>query len=157
MDNAGGGNGDVRNSEAVSQSFQKQVCKEILAPTNATLPMIYGPGHAREKLRGVILEAQPGRVIRMIATSMAGRSGANEVIRNGLADEFLEDYAIQKEMKRLKKYGRISSNGAVAYGEQALIRAMNEGAIETLLVAVDLLRDHETQLMANSSVTGYVV
>ena len=83
----------------------------------------------------------------MIATSMAGRSGANEVIRNGLADEFLEDYAIQKEMKFLEEvWTRISSNGAVAYGEQALIRAMNEGAIETLLVAVDLLRDHETQL-----------
>lgn len=144
----GGKRGDVRNSEAVSQSFQKQVCKEILAATNATLPMILcGPGHAREKLRGVILEAQPERVIRMIATSMAGRSGANEVIRNGLADEFLEDYAIQKEMKLLEEvWTRISSNGAVAYGEQALIRAMNEGAIETLLVAVDLLRDHETQL-----------
>jgi protein pelota len=41
---------------------------------------------------------------------------------------------------------RISSNGAVAYGEQALLQAMAEGAIETLLVAVDLLRDEQTQL-----------
>jgi len=31
----------------------------------------------------------------------------------------------------------------VAYGEQELIRAMSEGAIETLLIAVDLLRDEE--------------
>ena len=41
---------------------------------------------------------------------------------------------------------RISSNGAVAYGEQSLVRAMAEGAIETLLVAIDLLRDEQTEL-----------
>ena len=144
----GGKRGDARNSEAVFQSFQKQVCKEILAATSESLPMILcGPGHAREKLRTAILDTQPERAIRMIATSMAGRAGANEVLREGLADEFLEDYAIQKEMKLLEEvWMRISSNGAVAYGEQDLIRAMTEGAIETLLVAVDVLRDHERQL-----------
>jgi protein pelota len=78
---------------------------------------------------------------------MAGRAGANEVIREGLANEFLEDHAIHKEMQLLEEvWKRISSNGAVAYGEQALLQAMAEGAIETLLVAVDLLRDEQTQL-----------
>jgi len=144
----GGKRGDVRTSESVAQSFQKQVAKEILAATSTELPMILcGPGHAREKLRSVILEIEPERNLRLIGTSMAGRAGANEVIREGLANEFLEDHAINKEIQLLEEvWKRISSNGAVAYGEQALVRAMSEGAIETLLVAIDLLRDEETQL-----------
>ena len=78
---------------------------------------------------------------------MAGRAGANEVIREGLANDFLENYAIHKEIQLLEEvWTRISSNGAVAYGEQSLVRAMAEGAIETLLVAVDLLRDEQTEL-----------
>jgi len=144
----GGKRGDVRTSESVAQSFQKQVAKEILAATSTELPMILcGPGHAREKLRSVILEIEPERNLRLIGTSMAGRAGANEVIREGLANEFLEDHAINKEIQLLEEvWKRISSNGAVAYGEQALVRAMSEGAIETLLIAIDLLRDEETQL-----------
>ena len=144
----GGKRGDVRTSESVAQSFQKQVVKEILAATSTNIPMILcGPGHAREKLKSVILEIEPERTLRLIATSMAGRAGANEIIREGLANEFLEDYAINKEMQLLEEvWARISSNGAVAYGQQDLARAMEEGAIETLLVAIDLLRDEETEI-----------
>jgi protein pelota len=43
-------------------------------------------------------------------------------------------------------WARISSNGAVAYGQQDLARAMEEGAIDTLLIAIDLLRDEETEI-----------
>ena len=144
----GGKRGDVRMSESVAQSFQKQVAKEILAATDAQLPMILcGSGHAREKLKSVILDAEPERSLRLIATSMAGRAGANEIIRDGLANEFLEDHAIHKEMQLLEQvWSRINSNGAIAYGKNDLIRAMEEGAIETLLVAIDLLRDDQTEI-----------
>ena len=109
--------------------------------------ILCGPGHAREKLKSVILDIAPERTLRLIATSMAGRAGANEIIREGLANEFLQDYAINKEMQLLEEvWARISSNGAVAYGQQDLARAMEEGAIETLLVAIDLLRDEETEV-----------
>ena len=144
----GGKRGDARTSETVAQSFLKQVTKEILAATSTELPMILcGPGHAREKLKSVILEVDMNRNLRSIGTSMAGRAGANEVIREGLANDFLENHAIHKEIQLLEEvWTRISSNGAVAYGEQSLVRAMAEGAIETLLVAVDLLRDEQTEL-----------
>ena len=141
----GGKRGDLRTRETAALSFQKQVTSEILAATSPTLPMILcGPGHAREKLKSVLQEADSERNVRLIATSMAGRAGANEVIREGLANEFLEDHAIHKEIQLLEEvWKRVSSNGAVAYGEQELIQAMSEGAIETLLIAVDLLRDEE--------------
>ena len=144
----GGKRGDVRTSETVAKSFQQQVAKEILAATSTKLPMILcGPGHARERLRNVILSQDPQRTIRLVSTSMAGRSGANEIIRDGLADELLSEHAISKEIKLLEEvWLRLSKNGAVAYGEMELSRAMNEGAIETLLVSADKIRDPEAMI-----------
>ena len=144
----GGKRGDVRTSETVAKSFQQQVAKEILAATSTKLPMILcGPGHARERLRNVILSQDPQRTIRLVSTSMAGRSGANEIIRDGLADELLSEHAISKEIKLLEEvWLRLSKNGAVAYGENELSRAMNEGAIETLLVSADKIRDPEAMI-----------
>ena len=144
----GGKRGDVRTSETVAKSFQQQVAKEILAATSTKLPMILcGPGHARERLRNVILSQDPLRTIRLVSTSMAGRSGANEIIRDGLADELLSEHAISKEIKLLEEvWLRLSKNGAVAYGENELSRAMNEGAIETLLVSADKIRDPEAMI-----------
>ena len=144
----GGKRGDVRASESVAKSFQEKVAKEILAASSSDHPMILcGPGHARERLRNVILDHDPQRTIRLVSTSMAGRSGANEIIRDGLAEELLSEHAISKEIKLLEEvWLRLSKNGAVAYGEQELSRAMNEGAIETLLISADTLRDSEAMI-----------
>ena len=144
----GGKRGDIRTSETVAKSFQQQVAKEILAATSTKLPMILcGPGHARERLRQVILAQDPHRTIRLVSTSMAGRPGANEIIREGLADELLSEHAISKEIQLLEEvWLRLSKNGAVAYGENELSKAMNEGAIETLLVSADTLRNPEAMI-----------
>ena len=144
----GGKRGDIRTSETVAKSFQQKVAKEILAATSTKLPMILcGPGHARERLRQVILAQEPQRTIRLVSTSMAGRPGANEIIREGLADELLSEHAISKEIQLLEEvWLRLSKNGAVAYGENELSKAMNEGAIETLLVSADTLRNPEAMI-----------
>ena len=144
----GGKRGDIRTSETVAKSFQQKVAKEILAATSTKLPMILcGPGHARERLRQVILAQDPQRTIRLVSTSMAGRPGANEIIREGLADELLSEHAISKEIQLLEEvWLRLSKNGAVAYGENELSKAMNEGAIETLLVSADTLRNPEAMI-----------
>ena len=60
----------------------------------------------------------------------------------GLAGELLNEYAITKEAHLLDQaWTRLSTNGAVAYGRESLIRAMSEGAIETFLITAELLRD----------------
>ena len=38
---------------------------------------------------------------------------------------------------------RISTNGAVAYGKDAIKKALGEGAIETLLISADLVREED--------------
>ena len=61
------------------------------------------------------------------------------------------DYAISKEIGLLEEaWKRISTNGAIAYGKDELNRALNEGAIEKLLISADLLRADGEQIDGQS-------
>ena len=98
-----------------------------------------------------IRTANNSRSLFSVGTAMSGRAGANEVLREGLAGELLEDYAISQEISLLEEaWKRISLNGAVAYGEAELVKSMGEGAIETLLVSADLLRDLSAEIDGKS-------
>ena len=79
---------------------------------------------------------------KLIATSMGGRGAANEVISEGLAGDVLSEHAVVQETALLEEaWMRISTNGAVAYGEEMIAKALEEGAIETLLISADLVRE----------------
>ena len=81
-------------------------------------------------------------VTTLAPTSIGGRAAANEVIREGLAGELLADHAMVRETELLEEAWRlIATNGAVAYGKEMLERALEEGAVETLLISAELLRD----------------
>ena len=49
---------------------------------------------------------------------------------------------------------RISTNGPVAYGTEEIDKALHEGAIETLLISADLLRDEEASIGGKVGKTG---
>ena len=73
---------------------------------------------------------------------MGGRGAANEVISEGLAGDVLSEHAVVQETALLEEaWMRISTNGAVAYGEEMIAKALEEGAIETLLISADLVRE----------------
>ena len=148
----GGKRVDVKESSGVAKGFRDKVIKELLASLGDEIPLILcGPGHARDIMLSEIRTANSSRTLFSVGTAMSGRAGANEVLREGLAGELLEDYAISKEISLLEEaWKRISLNGAVAYGETELVKSMNEGAIETLLVSADLLRDLAAEIDGKS-------
>ena len=141
----GGKRVDVKQSSGVAKGFREKVIKELTESLAKDTPLILcGPGHAREIYLQDMKNAGQTRLITSIATSMSGRAGANEILREGLAGNLLEDYAISKEIELLEEaWMRVSTNGAVAYGLMELTKARNEGAIETLLISADLLRDED--------------
>ena len=138
----GGKRGDIKQSSGIAATFRANVIKAIRASLGESTPLLFcGPGHAREALLNDFKASGDTRLIKSIATSMAGRAGANELLREGLAGDLLSEYAITKETTLLDEaWKRLSTNGAVAYGQQDLLRAMEEGAIETLLITAELLR-----------------
>ena len=126
-------------SEGVSKSFFEKISREA----NASIPegtpiVICGPGHAREKLAPLIDGPK-----KLVATSMGGRGAANEVITEG-SRSILAEHAVVKETALLEEaWTRISTDGAVAYGEQMIRKALEEGAIETLMITADLVREEK--------------
>ena len=144
----GGKRIDRKQSTGVAKQFRERVIKELTESLADETPLILcGPGHAREVILTELRSSGETRFMSSIPTSMSGRAGANEVLRENLAGNLLEDYAISHEISILEEaWKRISTNGAVAYGKQEIDKALNEGAIETLLISADLLRDEEATI-----------
>lgn len=141
----GGKRGDLKTTSSVASSFRKSVIFAITAQLNEDIPLILcGPGHAKDILLPELRDSGHSRFIKLVATSMGGRSAANEVLSEGLAEDLLGEHAISKEILLLEEaWTRLSTTGTVAYGKEQLNRALTEGAIETLLITADLLRDEE--------------
>ena len=144
----GGGKYSISKlSEGVSKSFFEKISKEANDSIHEGTPIVIcGPGHAREKLAPLINGPK-----KIVATSMGGRGAANEVITEGLAGDILSEHAFVMETGLLEEaWKRISTNGPVAYGREMIDKALAEGAIETLLISVDLLREDDWHEITNS-------
>ncbi|MBT5184885.1 MAG: pelota family protein [Euryarchaeota archaeon] len=139
-------------SEGVSKSFFEKIARESNDSVPKDTPIVIcGPGHARELLAPLIDGST-----KLVATSMGGRGAANEVISDGLAGDILSEHAVVIETAMLDEaWKRISTNGAVAYGREMIEKSLNEGAIETLLVSADLLRESDwEEIVGNLSDIG---
>ncbi|MAI09375.1 MAG: hypothetical protein CMA08_02185 [Euryarchaeota archaeon] len=144
----GGKRSDARTSNSVKEAFLNKTANEIAASIVGEVPVVLaGPGHARERLAAALRGCAPHLVLTSVATSIGGRSAANEVIREGLAGEVLADHAVSRETALVEEaMTRIHTSGAVAYGIEHIERTVNEGAVETLVVLADVLRgDDEAQ------------
>lgn len=143
----GGKYSGAKLSEGVSKSFFEKISFEANESIHEGTPIVIcGPGHAREKLAPLINGPK-----KIIATSMGGRAAANEVITEGLAGDVLAEHAFVQETAMLEEaWKRISTNGAVAYGKDMIAKALEEGAIETLLISADVLREDDWNSITSS-------
>jgi protein pelota len=128
-------------SETVTAAFFKKVKDEFQELQDEEVPVVVaGPGLARERL----LPMLHSKVTKLAPTSIGGRAAANEVIRDGLAGGLLSDHALVRETELLEEAWRlIAIDGPVAYGKEMLNKALEEGAVETLLISAEVLRDDD--------------
>lgn len=145
----GGGKrgGDVRVAASVEEAFLEGTAKEIAASLEGEVPVVIaGPGHAKDRLATVLGPFAPRLHVTVVATSIGGRAAANEVLREGLAGAVLADHALTRETMLVEEaLERMQTDGAVAYGGDHLQRAVEEGAVETLLILADLLRGEDEE------------
>jgi len=79
-------------------------------------------------------------------TSIGGRAAANEVLAEGAADSVLGEHALVKEVRAIEEaMTRMSTDGAVAFGEVPISEAASQGAIETLVIVASMLREGESK------------
>jgi len=153
-----GGKGGDRRSE-----FLDEVAGEInrVAVSDSRV-ILAGPGFTKEDLKKRIDAAYPdlrSRIVLCDATTM-GVSGFQEVLRRGAIDKILEESRLALESILIEDLLReIATDGRAAYGPAEVRKAAEQGAVETLMVASDLVREPEIDelMRAVSNSRGRVV
>ena len=149
----GGGKREGKSTE-VRKEFLTKVAQQASKAISSDMPIVIcGPGMAREQFENYLKATGEGHRIVNVATSIGGRSAANEVMREGTADTMLGEFAMAKQSKLVEEgLKRISTKGAVAYGRAELEIAVEQGSIETLVIEASLLRSDSFWADAASSV-----
>jgi protein pelota len=144
----GGGKYVGQTNSDVRTSFLRNLGKDIDLQLGDDVPLILGgPGLARDQLMQLMRAEGVSRPISSVATSIGGRPAANEVLAEGLAENIMSGHSLVKEIGLLEQvWRRMGTDGAVAYGEAELVLAMQQGAIEMLLITADLLRHEEASI-----------
>ena len=163
--NLRGGGKRTGDSTAVRNEFFEKVAKETKMVFPDEMPLILcGPGMAREGFESLLRGLGAQNKIVNAPTTIGGRSAANEVLAEGLADSLLGEHAIVEQVKAIEEcLKRVSTDGAVTYGMGAVSDAAAQGAVETLVIEAGLLRtedgrfDWEPIVEAVESSSGKVI
>ncbi|UCD07522.1 MAG: mRNA surveillance protein pelota [Candidatus Aenigmatarchaeota archaeon] len=107
--------------------------------------VLAGPGFERENLLKYIKEKNPDLAKRIFLehSNSTGRAGIQEVIKTS-ANRILKDTRIARETELVEKMlQEINKDGPTVYGKKETMKAVEYGAIETLLVSEESIPDFE--------------
>jgi len=112
-------------------------------PEAASL-VVAGPGFLKEEVAKRLTERSPEarKKLKVFSTSESGRVGIDELLRSGRAAEALQGSVAAEEADLVERLVTALGGGKrAAVGVREVGEAIDGGAVETLLVMEDLLRD----------------
>ncbi len=140
----------AKEQEARAKEFYTDVAKKIKELALREKPeaiIIAGPGFWKENLLKVINEKFPEVAKRCFIenTGSGGRSGIYEVLKRGVAERIAEECRIAKESQLVEKVLEEISKGKgmAAYGIKEVEKALDYGAVETLLLTENFLKKYK--------------
>ena len=142
-----GGGKRIGDSSKIRKEFFEGVASEVMMVFQEEIPLILcGPGLTREQFEKDLVLKGVKNSITNVATSIGGRSAANEVLSEGLVDDFLGQHKLIEQIKLIERgLKEIATEGNVAYGSYEISLAAKEGAIEKLVLDANLLRTENTE------------
>ena len=140
-----GGGKRTGDSTRVRNEFFEKVAKETRMVFDDEMPLVIcGPGLAREGFEENLRDLGAKNSIVNAPTTIGGRSAANEVLAEGLADSLLGGHALVEQVRAIEEgLRRISTEGPVTYGFEPVSSAAGQGAVEALVIDAGLLRSEE--------------
>ncbi|MFB6082121.1 MAG: mRNA surveillance protein pelota [Halanaeroarchaeum sp.] len=114
-----------------------------LAHLDADAIILAGPGFTKQDALDYIEETHADLVedITVVDTSSVGGRGVHEVLKRGAVDRVQEQTRIAEESELIDELMEgMATDGAVAYGIDEVAKAVDYGAVETLLVLDERLR-----------------
>ena len=105
--------------------------------------ILAGPGFTKEDASDYIRDNDPelAAKVTVVDTSAAGGRGVHEVLKRGAVDDVQQETRIAEESAYIDELmERIAQDGAAAYGPEQVFQAAEYGAVETLLILDERLR-----------------
>jgi len=134
-----------KRENGLRSEFFREIVDQLrhAVPEDASI-VIAGPGFTKEDFLKYFHETEPELASKALTedTSMIGMSGFQEVLRRGAVDRIMQESRIARESSLMEDLLReISMDGKAAYGFADVKNALNYGAVETLLIADETLRE----------------
>lgn len=129
--------------------FRSEFFGEVLshlenAARDAPAVILAGPGFTKQDFYKFIKDRDQELAERVttVDTSSIGVSGFQEVLRRGAVDRVAEQTRITREARLIERLmEEIAGDGKAAYGMEEVGKAIEYGAVDTLLVADETLRE----------------
>ncbi len=121
--------------------------------------IIAGPGFERENLFDYTKAREPelAKKMHLHYVSSVGKSGLNEVLKT-CADKIITSSRIARETHYVEElFSKIKTDGAAAYGLKETEKAVEMGAVETLLVSEEKVGEFEKLMNRVERMGGEVV
>lgn len=123
-------------AEALARTIQTQDLDAVI---------VAGPGFTKEDFADFFRDRYPEHEdkIHLETCSGAGPGGVHEVMRRGAVDEVGRESRLSEESSKVEELlEEVATEGKATYGPDDVARAVEMGAVETLLVTDEKLRTH---------------
>ncbi|MDY6769307.1 MAG: mRNA surveillance protein pelota, partial [Candidatus Nanohaloarchaea archaeon] len=132
---------DDRESE---EEFYREVISVLENYSGVDKIIVAGPGFEKENLVERIEDPELADNVALEDASSTGRSGVQEVIKRGAVKRVLEESRISEETEAVERLlDELEQDGDVTYGLDPVREAVEMGAVETLLITEEMIREHE--------------
>lgn len=137
--------GKREGTDARSEFFG-EVAQQLKYADRVQTFVIAGPGFIKDDFVRFLKNNNPDVAAKVVVedVSSIGSSGFQEVLRRGAIQRVVEETRITREAQLIEALlaGIAKDDGRVAYGYDHVRRAVDYGAVETLMIADEVLRGY---------------
>lgn len=147
----GPGSGKQFKKSETEMEYFSEILNMLSSMESVGVLILLGPGFSRKRFLDYGRARSPKifQKCYSLVTGSAGMTGIQEALKRGMGEQALLDSKVASETRLVEELlSEISKEGAYAYGETEVHRALDSGAVRTLLVTEDSMRDeHREELM----------
>ncbi len=154
-----GRSGKMYVTDAASEEeFYDQVLSVLRGHPDADRIIVAGPGFAKENLVDRIDDPDLEAQVALEDASTTGMAGVQEVIKRGAVDRVLHRSRVADEVAAVEEFlERLNTDDSRAtYGVEPVRDAVEMGAVETLLISEEKVREHEELMERVEQMDGEV-
>lgn len=144
--------GDLKGREDAERRYYSELSsllEELDSRVKPQAIIVGGPGYTREKFSKYLRERNPelGKKLREGGATSSTFSGILEMVKRGDVDRAVKELTLSQDMRAVDEIFELLSRGSelVTYGLREVIKAVQFGAAESVLVSSSLLFNPETR------------